>query len=64
MGIRQAAKPYSTIILKEQEGNITFDMSHNKIFHYAHLGDDISATEAERCKNDLADLINATTISN
>ncbi|SHN12438.1 TRAFs-binding domain-containing protein [Flavobacterium xinjiangense] len=64
LGIRHAARPYSTIILKEQEGNIPFDLSHNKIFHYAHLGDDISATEAERCKNDLTNLINVTTISN
>lgn len=58
LGIRHASRPHSTIILKEENNTIPFDLSHNKIFHYAHLGDDIGVSEAERCQKELASLIN------
>ena len=57
LGIRHAAKPFSTIIMKEKDGNIPFDISHNKIFPYSHMGEDISATEATRCQSALTSLI-------
>ena len=57
LGIRHASRPYSTIILKEEQSSIPFDLNHNKIFHYAHLGEDIGASEAERCKKELKALI-------
>jgi tetratricopeptide (TPR) repeat protein len=57
LGIRHAVRPYSTIIIKEQEGVIPFDLNHNRIFHYAHLGDDIGVDEAERCKDALVEMI-------
>lgn len=57
LGVRHAVRPYSTIIIKEQEGVIPFDLNHNRIFHYAHLGDDIGVDEAERCKDALVDMI-------
>ena len=57
-GVRHASRPHSTIILKEENNTIPFDLSHNKIFHYAHLGDDIGVSEAERCQKELASLIN------
>jgi tetratricopeptide (TPR) repeat protein len=57
LGIRHAVRPFSTIIIKEQEGVIPFDLSHNRIFHYAHLGDDIGVDEAERCKEALVKMI-------
>lgn len=53
LGIRHAVRPYSTIIIKEQQSKIPFDLNHNRIFHYAHMGDDISATEAVRCRVEL-----------
>lgn len=59
LGIRHAVRPYSTIIIKEQQGKIPFDLDHNRIFHYDHMGDDISATEAERCKVELQKRIEA-----
>lgn len=58
LGVRHASRPHSTIILKEENNTIPFDLSHNKIFHYAHLGDDIGVSEAERCQKELASLIN------
>lgn len=59
LGIRHAAKPYSTIIIKEDEGKLPFDLNHSKIFHYKHLGDDIGKSEADRCVRDLKKLIEA-----
>lgn len=57
LGIRHAARPYSTIVMKEKDGNIPFDINHNKTFTYSHMGEDIGAMEAERCVNALTNLI-------
>lgn len=57
LGVRHAAKPFSTIIMRDKEGSIPFDLSHSKIFHYTHMGEDIGVDEAERCKNHLEQLI-------
>ncbi len=59
LGIRHAARPFTTIILKEDQTKNPFDLNHNKIFHYTHLGDDIGVSEAERCKAKLVGLINS-----
>lgn len=61
LGIRHAVRPYSTIVLKEKEGKIPFDLDHTRIFTYSHLGDDIGVDEARRCKNDLGNLIESIT---
>lgn len=57
LGVRHAMRPYSTIIIKESEGNIYFDLSHNNIFTYKHMGDDIGYTEALRAQCGLKLLI-------
>lgn len=57
LGIRHAAKPFSTIVMKEKDGTIPFDINHNKTFTYSHMGEDIGATEVERCVNTLSKLI-------
>ncbi len=57
LGIRHAARPFSTIVMKEKDGNIPFDISHNKIFTYTHMGEDIGSKEAERCVTALTRLI-------
>jgi tetratricopeptide (TPR) repeat protein len=57
LGIRHAARPYSTIVMKEKDGDIPFDINHNKTFTYAHMGEDIGASEAERCVTHLSSLI-------
>ncbi|MFA0657499.1 TRAFs-binding domain-containing protein [Vibrio splendidus] len=57
LGIRHAVRPYSTIVIKEEEGKIPFDLDHNRIFHYKHLGEDIGADEAKRCQEELAKTI-------
>lgn len=57
LGIRHAVRPYSTIVLKEEQGKIPFDIDHTRIFKYKHLGEDIGKTEAERCQNSLIEKI-------
>lgn len=59
LGIRHAVRPYSTIILKEKDGKIPFDLDHNRMFMYSHLGEDIGVDEAERCQEELVALINS-----
>jgi tetratricopeptide (TPR) repeat protein len=57
LGIRHAAKPFSTIIMKEKDGNIPFDINHNKTFTYSHMGEDIGFSETERCVASLSSLV-------
>ena len=57
LGIRHAVRPFSTIILQEKDGEIPFDLDHNRIFKYKHLGEDIGADEARRCQEALSDMI-------
>lgn len=58
LGVRHAVRPYSTIIMKERQGKIPFDLDHSRMFFYTHLGEDIGASEAQRCVKELIDLIN------
>ena len=60
LGIRHAVKPFTTIILKEKEGKIPFDIDHTRIFKYSHLGEDIGFDEVNRCVVELSDLIKST----
>lgn len=57
LGIRHAARPFSTIVMKEKDGNIPFDINHNKTFTYSHMGEDIGHTETLRCVDALTKLI-------
>ncbi len=61
LGIRHAVRPYSTIVIKEEEGKIPFDLDHTRIFHYKHLGEDIGADEAQRCQKALVEKIESVT---
>lgn len=57
LGIRHAARANHTIILKDKDGKIPFDLDHNRFLIYTHLGDDVGATEAVSCQNRLKDII-------
>lgn len=49
LGVRHAAKPLSTIIIKaESTSKIPFDIDHTRVFSYKHLGEDIGVDEANR----------------
>ena len=57
LGVRHALRPNSTIVMKEQEGRLHFDLNHISTFHYKHLGEDIGAREANRAREVLSQLI-------
>lgn len=57
LGVRHALRPNSTMIMKEVEGRLHFDLNHVNTFEYEHLGKDIGAREAERAKRELRALI-------
>lgn len=57
LGVRHTLKKYSTIIIKEGPGKIPFDIGHNRILNYEHLGNEISKQEAQRCITELESLI-------
>jgi tetratricopeptide (TPR) repeat protein len=59
LGTRHALKPYSTIIIKEDESANPFDTNHIKTLNYKHLGNEISDEEANKCIRRLKDTIMA-----
>ncbi|HEY0378069.1 MAG TPA: TRAFs-binding domain-containing protein [Pyrinomonadaceae bacterium] len=48
LGVRHALRPFSTIIIAEDQLNYPFDMNHIVIRRYRHLGEDIGSGEARR----------------
>lgn len=57
LGVRHTLKKHSTIIIKESNCKFPFDLNHNRILSYEHLGDEISSNEAKRCQEELQKLI-------
>src|SRR3990167_8894102 len=57
LGVRHALRPNSTIIMKEREGKLYFDLNHVNTFEYDHLGEDIGARVAQRAVRELGALI-------
>ena len=63
LGVRHALRPYSTIIMKENEGRLHFDLDHVVTFRYEHLGADIGAREAVRARNELEQLVRSVMVA-
>jgi hypothetical protein len=59
LGVRHALRPYTTIIVAENQLKYPFDFSHIAIQTYEHLGSDIGRREAERFKKELVATIQA-----
>ena len=57
LGVRHTLRPFSTIIIKEDEGKIPFDIGHDRMISYKHLGNEISEQEAKKCVSQLRDII-------
>jgi hypothetical protein len=53
LGVRHALRPYTTIIIAEQQFTKAFDISRNLIRTYKHLGEDIGRNEANRFSKEL-----------
>lgn len=61
LGTRHVLKPFSTIIIKEDESKIPFDINHNRTLNYKHLGNEITNGEAKKCIRQLKELISTIT---
>jgi len=48
LGVRHALRPYTTIVISEDQFKFPFDINRNKILKYKHLGEDIGFSEAKR----------------
>lgn len=59
LGVRHALRPKSTIVMKENQGRLYFDLNHINHFQYEHLGPDIGSREAKRARADLKALVEA-----
>ncbi|MDB4991313.1 MAG: hypothetical protein JWN04_6491 [Myxococcaceae bacterium] len=57
LGVRHALRPFSTIIMKEIDGDFLFDLNHLATLQYKHLGDDIGAREAKQKCDELVKVI-------
>lgn len=57
LGVRHALRPYTTIIMAESELTFPFDLGHNVIRRYRHLGEDIGVSEALKFQRELAGAI-------
>lgn len=47
LGVRHVLKPYSTIVIREENSDIPFDLDHVRILSYSHMGRDITDDAAK-----------------
>ena len=57
LGVRHALRPYTTVIITEDQTVHPFDVSHILIRKYQHLGVGIDAEEAVRFRKELTDAL-------
>lgn len=57
LGVRHSLRPYTTILMQEDQAAFHFDLSHVATFTYHHMGDDIGSREAEAKREALRHLI-------
>ncbi len=48
LGVRHALRPYTTIVIAEDQLKYPFDVNHLAIRSYKHLGEDVGVSEAKR----------------
>jgi tetratricopeptide (TPR) repeat protein len=53
LGVRHALRPFTTIVISENQLKYPFDLNHILIEKYKHLGDNIATYEAKRFKTEL-----------
>ena len=53
LGVRYGLRPNATIIVAEDGFNAAFDVNHQVIRRYKHLGEDVGRTETQRFQKDL-----------
>ena len=53
LGVRHALRPFTTIIIAEDQFKFPFDIAQITVRTYKHLGDDIGVSEAKRFRTEL-----------
>jgi hypothetical protein len=57
LGVRHALRPFTTIVISENQLKYPFDVNHTAIRTYEHLGKDVGFGEAERFRGVLKEAI-------
>lgn len=57
LGVRHALRPFTTIVISENQLRYPFDVNHTAIRTYEHLGKDVGFGEAERFRGVLTEAI-------
>ena len=57
LGIRHAAKPFSTVMMIQEDHDIPFDLNHSRIYRYKKFGEKISKSESDEMMNKLKEYI-------
>ncbi|RSJ88511.1 TRAFs-binding domain-containing protein [Streptococcus cristatus] len=53
LGVRHAAKPFSTVMMIQEDHDIPFDLNHSRIYRYKKFGEKISKSESDEMMSKL-----------
>lgn len=59
LGVRHALKPYSTIIMAEEQCRIPFDLNHSRFLVYKEIGENLDDKEALAIREKLKEFVTA-----
>jgi tetratricopeptide (TPR) repeat protein len=59
LGVRHGVRPYTTLVIAEDQLKYPFDLNHISITTYQHLGVDIGASEVKRFKTKFKALVSS-----
>jgi len=59
LGVRHALKPYSTIIMAEEQCKIPFDLNHSRFLVYKEIGENLDDKEAHGIREKLKEFVKA-----
>jgi len=59
LGVRHALKPYSTIIMVEEQCRIPFDLSHSRLLAYKEIGENLDDKETQVIREKLKEFVTA-----
>ncbi|MDD2470187.1 MAG: TRAFs-binding domain-containing protein [Bacilli bacterium] len=57
LGVRHALKPFSTIIMAEEQCKIPFDLNHSRFLLYKEIGENLDDKEAQEIRKKLKEFV-------
>lgn len=57
LGVRHAVRPFSTIIMVQNDNKLPFDLEHSRYLSYEEIGEELDEDEANKIKKGLKDFI-------